>query len=171
MGVGPVLGVLLGVLQVSDSNSFLTLAPAIVNSAVAAVRPATITGKDSQPALLVNVKSFLIQGSMTTGTDLDSNELAGALRRPFESTSPGRAFECRKMRDLFDCHVRHNGLYIELNCLSRNVTGYEAVVTAKYTGPRRLYGGRMIDFEVFRIRFVSRDGQWIETNREVLSQS
>ena len=159
------------VAQPPDTNWFLSVAPAILVSAVETAKPMATSGRHGERPLLVNLASFVVLGSMATNSDLASKDVAGALGQPFEDVSPGRAFQCRPLGELPDCQVLRDGLYIELNHLMMTPSGYEVLVTTKVTSPRLPHGGRVIDFQVVRLLFAPENGKWTVTKREIIAQS
>jgi hypothetical protein len=104
---------------------FLEMVPAIVSTAEHLACQSTRFGADCGP-LLVDMASFVAAGQRATGADVDRSVVVRAIDRPLSDLPAESAYTCAPTE--YPCAIRHEGVHLMVDSLSRTVCGWEAVI-------------------------------------------
>jgi len=140
------------------------------------VDAATADAAKSLPAdiargpLLVDTRSFILHGSMAADRELTTHELHSAIRRPFRPAAASDAIRCTSRTpsgEADHCLVIENGLYLELLCLSRTRSGYQALLMYEWT---RTWGSgdSTIGVRQLRVWLTGSEGRWVVKETKVV---
>jgi hypothetical protein len=136
-------------------SEFLSLVPAIIDRTLARAPQLT--------PLLVDVNSFVAGNRVLGGTKNDPRTVGLAIGRAFLDVPTSAAVT---RRSEYQYEVLHSGIHISLDRIARTHSGYEAVVTYRYTERRGVSSG--IGMAQIAMEFVRNGDKWQVVSERVL---
>jgi hypothetical protein len=150
-------------------SSFLSLVPTLVKTAVDDARRSLPPGAGQGP-LLIDLESFTVHGSMTVDREFSSDTVAARVGQPFREVGRAEAIRCDFEEGALvprTCSIADDGLHLELQCISRTESGFQAVIMYRWT-KRSLSRPSTIGTRVLRAWFARHDGAWQATKLKVV---
>lgn len=153
-----------GCVESPSAEGFLAVVPRIVDVVEQDARANAPGGAATGP-LLMDLRSFVANGSQLVGEDLTSEQVTAAVGRPFEAVVEADSALLCDSPDATDCWVRRHGVYVHLNV----VRGTEGQITALARGTvtdRSSFPTHICD-RVWRMVFVREGAGWTLAEREL----
>jgi hypothetical protein len=125
--------VAVGGLQACHREAVPTVESRALAEMVSAASIHSLHNGDRVPAqpLMIDVESFAAHGSAGFGTRVSERQVEASLPMPHQVARRSVAVRCRRLP--FSCRVLHDGVFMQMDSVTRSADGFSAYVTYVWT--------------------------------------